>query len=215
MTCSWCSFSHSYIFHCNPYGWFVLFSIYPTVLAWHENLGWCIIKKHTYFKYYCPKKPKQTSRTCMQTLRSTILQRRNKKKKKKKHKCKKPQRRVSGSCLFGARVNKLNIMHNSRLFSFNCWKWYTRHIRNALFSFTEQVQTHETSSIPVLIQIPYVESLFWRSLFFKISLCATLCDRKKVTNMNIVLHSFSNTLGRRELTHSLVEFNPQPCNTHP
>lgn len=48
----------SYIFHCDPYGCFLLFGIYHTVLAWHENLGWCIIRKHTYFKSCCLNKHK-------------------------------------------------------------------------------------------------------------------------------------------------------------
>lgn len=125
--------------------------------------------------------------------------------KKNNANCKKPQRRVSGSCLFGARVNKLNIMHNSRPFSFNCWKWYMRHIRNALLSFTEQVQRHKTNPIQDVF-VPLFWHFFLGVCFFKkfsLSLCAA--DGKR-TNTNFVLYTFSISPGRRELTHSLVEF---------
>lgn len=58
----WCAddgaSKYSIIFHWNLYGWLVLCGIQHTLLTWHENLAWCIIKKHTYFKYHSLKNKK-------------------------------------------------------------------------------------------------------------------------------------------------------------
>lgn len=86
----WCAddgaSKYSIIFHWNLYGWLVLCGIQHTLLAWHENLAWCI---NTHISNTIPSKNKNKNKQKMGHVCILWTQQFCKEGVKKKHKLQK------------------------------------------------------------------------------------------------------------------------------